>query len=242
MDRDSPIPYYYQLKEGLRDQIHRGILRPGDRLPPESQLTESYGVSVITIRRAMRDLADEGLVVRERGRGTYVTSPPPRFDVAFLRTFTEEMRRRGVEPGAKVLSAGVEKASAEVAKDLDVPEGASVVHIRRLRLASGEPVGVESNYLPEARVPGLLEMDLTGSLYGLLSQHFGLLAAETVMDLHSVLLRGEDARLLELRGPAAGLRVRGVTVDETGRRIDAVRCTYLGERYGLTAHVQRSSR
>jgi len=239
IDRTNPVPYYHQLKEGLREEIRSGRLRSGEKLPPERQLAEQHGISLITVRQALSRLADEGLLLRERGRGTFVTRAPLEFDLTSVRSFTEEMRRRGLEPGARVLYCAVEPAPPNVAERLGLARDASVVQLRRLRLADGAPMALETNYLPAALVPGLVELDLTGSLFTLLQARYGLIATQSIATLQAVPLYGEEARLLGLEEPGAGLRAEAVTYAQNGRPIDLGRSTFRGDRYILTVQASR---
>src|SRR5215211_4641702 len=104
LDKQSPVPLYYQLAERIRTAIVDGMVQPGDLIGTEKELGDRYGVSRATVRQALDDLARSGLVVRITGRGTFVASPHLTVDLPILLSFTEEMRRRGIVPGSTVLA------------------------------------------------------------------------------------------------------------------------------------------
>src|SRR5215468_6900748 len=112
LDRDLYVPLYHQLKEILLDEIRSGKLKPDDRLPAEDQVAASYGVSVITVRRTLSDLAAAGYLRRERGRGTFVSQPPVALGPRELTSFTDEMSRRDLSSRSVVLENAVLPADA----------------------------------------------------------------------------------------------------------------------------------
>jgi GntR family transcriptional regulator len=141
VDRESPIPLYYQLKQLLIERIESGDWQPGDMLPTEEQLGEQYGLSRTTVRQGLKELELESRISRYRGRGTFVSkpkishSPDPRFSL------TDYLLQRGMRPGWQVLSANWLPATAEIAARLDLEVETPVFQLRRLRLANDEPIG-----------------------------------------------------------------------------------------------------
>jgi len=141
------IPHYYRLEHHLRDRIQRGALRPGDPIPPESQLVQQFKVSRTTVRQALSRLVYEGVIERHRGRGSFVAEPRLQHTRQFL-SFEEEMRARGATTSIKLLDMRTEPARGTVAKSLKLREGAPVVVLERLRFVDGQVVGCETRYLP----------------------------------------------------------------------------------------------
>ena len=156
----GPLPKHYQLTEILRRQILSGELKPGDRLPGENDLCQTYGVSRGTVRKAISTLVHEGRVFSEQGRGTFVapTSTEPIFFT--LSGFDEEMRKRHQRPASRVLALQVIPATEEVAERLDLQPEEPVIHIERMRLADERPVILETRYLAQALCPNLVQEDL----------------------------------------------------------------------------------
>src|SRR5262249_659995 len=157
------------------------------RLPAEDQVAASYGVSVITVRRTLSDLAAAGYLRRERGRGTFVSRPPVALGPRELTSFTDEMSRRDLFSSSVVLEKAVVPAAARLAEELRVGDGDPVLRLRRLRLADGEPMGLQTAHIPSELAPGLEERDLTGSLYAVLEKDFGLVPAHA-REIHSAIL------------------------------------------------------
>jgi GntR family transcriptional regulator len=141
------VPHYYRLESHLRDGIRSGTLKPGDPIPPESHLSQTFGVSRTTVRQALSRLVYEGLITRQRGRGSFVTEPPLEHTKMFL-SFEEEMRARGAKTSIKLLEMRTEAADGKVAEGLRLPKGTPVVVLERLRLVDGRAVGYEIRYLP----------------------------------------------------------------------------------------------
>ena len=144
---DKFVPHYYRLESHLRESIRSGALRPGDPIPPESHLSQKFGVSRTTVRQALSRLVYEGLITRQRGRGSFVTEPRLEHTKMFL-SFEEEMRARGAKTSIKLLEMRTEPAHGKVAEALRLPKGASVVVLERLRLVDGRVVGYEIRFLP----------------------------------------------------------------------------------------------
>src|SRR6266498_107745 len=175
LSKDLPIPLYHQLKTLLLEQIRTGEMKPNDRLPAEDDLAATHGVSKATVRQALNELAVAGVLRREQGRGTFVAEPKLAQGPREMTSFTDEMRSRGFHPTSKVLKQDVIKADADIAEKLRVAEGAQVMRLKRLRLADGEPMGIQTAYLSLALAPQLAEEDFTdASLYEVLERKYGL--------------------------------------------------------------------
>ena len=119
IDRSSKLPLYHQLYQILRDEIVRGEWQPGDMIPPESELTERYGISRTTVRQVLDLLVNEGLIYRQQGRGTFVAHPTLEQALVRIVSFTEDMRQRGFKPGTRVLSSGLVQAPETIAQKLE---------------------------------------------------------------------------------------------------------------------------
>jgi GntR family transcriptional regulator len=233
LDRDLYVPLYHQLKEILLNEIRTGKLKPDDRLPAEDQVAASYGVSVITVRRTLSDLAAAGYLRRERGRGTFVSRPAVALGPRELTSFTGEMIRRDLSSSSIVLEQGVLPADAALAEELRIAESDPVFRLRRLRLADGEPMGLQTAHIPAALTPGLENRDLTGSLYAVLEKDFGLVPAHA-REIHSAtLITGSDAAALRLPEGSLGLAARRWTYLAGGRPFEFVTSVMRGDRYEI---------
>ncbi len=223
----GPVPLHHQVYLDLRAALDGGELQPGDRLPPERELAARYGCSLITVRRALDDLAREGRLQRTRGRGTFVMAPRIERDFQAAMSFSEEIRRQGLVPETRVLVARGEPATEPVASALGLAPGASTHYLERLRLASGEPLLLEMVHLSADRFPGLLDADLAReSLWGLLAGRYATSVARTREALEPVRLAAREARLLGLGTGGLALLVEGVAYAADGSPVERGR-TYV---------------
>jgi len=210
----GPVPLHHQVYLDLRDALDEGAWRPGERLPPERELAGRYGCSLITVRRALTELAREGRLDRARGRGTFVRRPPIIRDIAARAGFADEMRARGLVPYAAVVTARAEPASAAVAEALGIPDGTPVHYLERVRGADGVPLLLEQAHLPVERFPGLLDEDFTvASLYDVLDRRYGVPVAGTRETIAAIIPSAREARLLRLAAPTPSICLEGTAVD-----------------------------
>lgn len=167
LEKKSQSPLYQQLMTRLKNDIMAGVYPSGARIPSEQLLCETYGVSRVTVRKAMLDLVQEGLLVRRQGKGTFVADERIQRDLHQITSFSAACRDMGHVAESKLVSAQWEAAAAEDMERLGVAPGGRVVEVCRLRLCDGEPVMLEINRFPESYA-WLLDEKLDGSLYELL--------------------------------------------------------------------------
>ena len=241
----SPLPKYHQLAEILRNQIAKGELNPGDQLPAEETLSQIHNVSRGTVREAIRTLANEGLIRREQGRGTFVAFPP-KTDSAFftLSSFDEDMRRQDRLPSSRVLAAEIIPATLEVSKRLAIAAGEPVLHIVRLQLADNQPVIHETRYLAQSLCPDLLTNDLEiTSIHWLLIQKYGIPLVRMTHTVEAGHLSAAESELLQAEPGATAFFVDRLTYTEkNSKKIPAVwyQAIYRQDNYQLRAQSQRS--
>lgn len=232
LDRNSPVPLYFQIAESLKRAITEGRLKPGDRLDNELELTQQLGVSRPTVRQAVQRLVDDGLVVRRRGLGTVVVTPRILRSVA-LTSLYDDLAAIGRHPETKVLSVTENAADDEMASVLALPPGGKVLVVERLRLADGSPLALMHNYLPA----GLLHGDPVGSLakaglYELLrDQGIQLQAGEQVIGARRA--TAHEAKALDAASGATVLTVARTTFDHAGNPVEHGTHAYLADRYSF---------
>ena len=224
----------HAVRARLRELI--AVSTPGDRLPSERELSLRWGVARMTVRHATDALVAEGLVERRQGSGTFVL---PRTPLRFLglTSFTQDMLERGLVPASRLVAFGVSTADPGLASRLRVPAGERVVGFTRVRLGSGEPMAVESVWIPASLVPGLEPADLDGSLYELLARRYGIVTGAASVTIEPVLPSAETRAELAIPDDQACLRLRMVDSDTRGRVVMAADCIYRGDRYQLSANV-----
>jgi GntR family transcriptional regulator len=224
-------PHYRQIEQALRERI--ATLAPGERLPSDAELCAQFGVSRMTARNAMERLALDGLIRREPGRGSFVAAPPAHRRATRLMTFTQEMLRTGRVPGSRLLTRAVRPSTPTEAASLGIEAGDRVVHVRRVRLADGKPIALESAVLLGVCADVVMNADLvSGSLHETLART-GFVLHRGTGTITAAAATADDASLLAIPLGSPLLVERRVIVDGHGRRIEATESRYAADRYGL---------
>ncbi len=231
MTTELQLPHYRRIEQALRGRI--AALKPGDALPSDAELVAEFGVSRMTARNAMQRLCDEGLVVRIPGRGSYVADPPTHRRADRLMTFSREMERRGRVPTSRLLAREVRASTPDEASALGLPDGESVVVLRRLRCADDQPMAVETAILDPRTAPVVMAADLVnGSLHEALAAA-GLHLRRGTATIAAEPASEEDARLLGVRPGDPLLVERRVILDAHARPVERTESRYAGDRYAL---------
>ncbi|MCS6828222.1 MAG: GntR family transcriptional regulator [Caldilinea sp.] len=222
IDHFSPIPYYIQIKNIIRDLIEHGEWKAGDSLPSELELCQIFGVSRTVIRQALQELTYEGLLVRERGRGTFVAEPKLSESlVQRLTGFYQDMADRGHPPITQVLMQELVPAGPKIAAYLQVEAGAPLIRLDRLRFVKGEPIVLVSTFLPHHLCPQVMHADFTRqSLYVFLERECGLFIVRGRRFIEAVTANEYEARLLGVTKGAPLLKLESVSYLEDGKPIE----------------------
>lgn len=243
LKRDAPVPLYHQLKTVILRDIESGRWRPGERLPTEDALIARFGVSKITVRQALRDLAQKGYIRREQGRGTFIQGAPLEEGPRELTSFTSEMRGHGLAASSRVLEQGIVPAPRDIGIKLGVLAGASLFRLRRLRLADGEPMGLQTAYIPLRLVPGIDALSFVdASLYEILAAEYSLYPA-AAREAHQAIPVPDEAReLLRLPPGSPVLSAERLTTLADGRPLEYVHSIMRGDRYKVVLDLTRLPR
>ena len=224
-------PQYRQIEQALRERI--ATLRPGERLPSDAELCAEFGVSRMTARNAMHRLAEDGLVRREPGRGSFVATPSAHRRTNRLMTFTQEMRRAGRVPSSRMLTRVVRPSSTTEAAHLGITARQPVVHLRRLRLADDKPIALESAVLIGACADAVMTADLVhGSLHETLGRA-GFVLSRGTGTIAASAATAEEARLLGIHAGDPLLVEHRVIRDDGDRAIEVTMSAYPADRYAL---------
>jgi GntR family transcriptional regulator len=221
-----------QIEDWLAGAIAAGQLAAGDRLPPEHDLAEWLQVSRMTLRHALSELAQRGLVTRTVGRhgGTFVAEPKIEQDVTTLAGFSEQLRRHGMVAGARVLAATQLPAGPAAAAALELADGEEVFEVRRLRLADGRPMVLEHSQFPARLFGGLLDCRLDGSLYELLAERFGQRPHRAKESFEPVIAGVRESEALEVEEGAPLMLVERIAYSPSGRPLEYARDLLRGDR------------
>ncbi len=221
-----------QIEDWLAGEIAAGALVSGDRLPAEQDLAAWFGVSRMTLRHALGELARRGLVTKAVGRrgGTFVAAAKLEQDLTTLAGFSEQLRRGGMVAGARVLGAAQRPAGPAAAAALRLAQGDPVFSVRRLRLADGKPIAVEHSQFPAARFPGLLDRPLGGSLYELMELQYGHRPHRARESLEPVMAGRREAEELSVPPGAPLLLVERIAYGRSGLPLEFARDLFRGDR------------
>lgn len=229
-------PLYQQISADLRDAIESGTYAPKDRIPSEPELSQKYGVSRITVRRAIEELCGEGYLIKHQGRGTFVSTPRISrrlLQSEFVRSFTEVCRDNGMEPGARLLNRQIVPIRSEEEKFLKLPSTALLLRIQRLRTADGVPTFEENIFLPYEEFRDLLEADLEDvSIFAMIGKVSGRPPAHASRRLvEAVKATPEQSSLLSIPAGDPLLYLHAHFVDAADEPVCIGRQYYVGSRY-----------
>ena len=233
-DARSFTPLYLRLQRAIRSLIDDGMLDADDALPSERDLSQALGVSRVTVRNAIRDLVEDGLLVQRRGAGTFVSR---RIEMTLTAptSFSEDIIARGMEPEYRMLDFHVGPATPLEADMLELGEDAQVTRLYRLRVASGKPMCLELACVPTALLPG--DVELNGSLYSYLSERKAR-PVRAIQKLRAQLFETEQARLLGVATGAAGLFIEQQSFRADGVPVEYVRSHYRGDAYDFVIELK----
>lgn len=230
IDKETPIPLYYQLKEILREHISSG--EPGDLIPTEMDLCARFNISRPTVRQAINELVNEGYLQRSKGKGTFITEPKVRRDFLIrLESFHQEMRAKGIAARTKVLGLDLTAADDIVAKKLHVKIGSQVAFLRRLRFAAHSPLMYVESYVPYERVPGFEKIDFEKeSLHDTFMDTYHIQLGKGIRALEAIRCPELIAEILELEPGAPAHYVETEFFSEAGWPIEFSTGWYRGDR------------
>ncbi|MGC1496992.1 MAG: GntR family transcriptional regulator [Sulfitobacter sp.] len=235
--RTDDGPRYIQLRQRLTDGIDQDVLKPGASLPPEREIASITGLSRVTVRKAIKSLAQDGIIVQKQGFGSFVADDTPQIEQSLSRltSFTEDMTRRGMTSTSVWLERGVFMPSPDEVLALALSPNASVSRVARLRTADGKPMAIERASLPTEILPNPLEV--TTSLYEVLEAS-GLRPVRALQKISAINLGPADAGLLEIDEGEAGLRIERTSYLADGRIVEFTQSIYRGDAYNFVAELR----
>ncbi len=242
IDRTSYVPLYAQVLDSLRAGIENGHVKPGEQLPSEGELCTMFDVSRTVIRQALSALEKDGLIVKERGRGSFVSRPKlPQTWFQHLLGFHRDLSEQGYSPRSQVLNRELVPVPAKIAQRLNLSPGEKVIFIRRLRFVGDEPIQLVTSYMPYRLFPRLLEADLeTQSVLGFLEREYGIEMARGHRSFEAVAARPAEAELLRVPVGAPMLLLESVTYLADGTAFEYFKALHSGNRTRFEIEVSRT--
>jgi GntR family transcriptional regulator len=238
MPSNRSAPLYAQIEATLRERIRQ--MQPGDPLPSDRDLASEFGVSYVTARQAVTRLANDGLVSREVGRGTFVIRSHVEKDMTGLTSFSEDMLNRGMKVHSTVLECGVKPSTPEIAEALNILPNSPVTHIRRLRFADDIPMALEAVVLSAVAFPGLEDVDfVTHSLYETLERRYGVRLTVAKGTLGAVTPTAEEAALLQIARSIPLIVARRIAYNDYGDPVEYGESRYRSDRYQVPIELRR---
>jgi GntR family transcriptional regulator, N-acetylglucosamine utilization regulator len=243
IDKTSPVPYYYQLRQLLERAVTSGSLAVGQQIPTEAALCERFDVSRTVVRQTLNDLERQGLVTRIKGKGTFVAAPKlSEHLVQSLTSLHEDLASRGERLETHVLRLEVQPISPHVAEMLRLPETDQIVLLERLRFLNGEPLVVTTAHMPLALCAPILELDMTGrSLFETYERELGYSLHRGTRAIEARLAAKDIAHHLGIPEGAPVLVFTGVTYIEGGRPIEYFVGIHRGDRSRFEVELFRPS-
>lgn len=219
LDKNIPVPLYYQIRQQIKQQIQSGELKPGDQLLTENELQEIFGVSRSTVRQAISGLVYEGLVERRRPAGTVVAKKKFQEGLTGLDGFTSEVVRRGSVPQGNILEFEQTICPPDIVEILGLESGEMVIRLLRVRIVDGEKIGLEDWYAPARLLPGFNQafFQETGELqstYHIMRSHYGIRITRAFDTMIPVSLEKREADLLEIEEYSPALQRTRISYNE----------------------------
>jgi GntR family transcriptional regulator len=241
IDSESRLPLYDQIERNLRDLIINGLLQTGQMMPSEWDLAALYGVSRLTVRKALEALVRQNWLERKHGVGTFVRQPTIASIADSKLSFTEQMRAIGRKPSSRLIGYRVIPATAKIASAIHIQEGESIFEITRVRLADDIPILLETSCLSQERFPSLelRAWSANDSLYKILSEEYGVSITGLDHTLKPVLLTESEARELQTKAGTPALLSEIVGLTRGGTPVEYSWSLSNGEKSEFYFHFQR---
>jgi len=235
INSDSFVPYYVQIVDHVRELIKKNKLREGQTFFSEGEISQALGISKMPVRQAFQRLRSEGLLVIAKGKRPVVGSGRVPWNFQQLRGFSEEMKRRGLVPSARLLSMSLEDPDLEVAQALKLAPGEQIYRAKRLRLVDSEPVAVVTSHLPARIFVGIDRQDLEKQSLYFIFEHVYRRKLQWAEELIGAMVAGdEEAAVLQTSSGSALLIIRETTYDTQNVAIEYSVSLLRGDRYNAS--------
>lgn len=236
IDKNSPIPLYFQLKEIINRSIDNKTYLPGDILPSENELSDKYKISRMTVKQALDSLASEGIVKRIKGKGTFVAEKKIEKNIHGLTGFSEDMILRGMKPSSEVIQNCQISAPQNVSEILSENK---VNFVKRVRSADSSPIGIEESYIPVSVIESISNEVLEESIYNYLENVLDKKISYAKQSLEASIASADVAKLLGIKSGAPTLILNRTSFLEDGKPFEFTKTTFRGDRYKYIVELNR---
>jgi len=240
IDRNSPLPLYFQVKQMILKRIEEENAQPGSSLPGEKDFEEQYGVSRITIRRALQELVDEGYIVRQPGKGSFVRQAKLQDRSAVLGGFAYDLRAQGYEVESEILEYSVQPAATHIAEKLGIGIGKDLLYFKRLVIADGEPIAVTNAHFNVDSHVAFSRKELSmDSIFPLFERKYGIVLRRAQKSIEVTLTLKDEADLLGVAPNSPAMLTELLVFNEQEETVGFVKTLYRGDRYKYFIMVTR---
>lgn len=234
------IPLYLRIAEYYKGLIIGKVLNPGDKIPTEEEICRLFSASRITVRHALDILLNQEYIQKQQGKGSFVALKKTDLQLNTLNSFSEDMLGKGLTPSAKIISVNLITPPPCIAEKLQTEKDALVYSIVRLRCADGIPMAYENAYLPFKLFSGIDKHDLTGSLYKILDEFYGIKNMYAIQSIESGMVNAKIAEYLKIKSGSPVLLIERITCLSDNTPFEYVESTYRGDKYKFYIKIERN--
>ena len=228
------MPKYLQLSEWLRGMIDKGRYAVGERLPSEIEFSRMWQVNRNTVRQAILQLVNEGLVIKKNGVGTFVTSRNDdllKYSLKNITSLTYEFSKRNINTRTLAISKKVISTTSDIAEKLMLGSDNRAIQIKRVRLGNDIPLVIERSYLSYREYKKILAMEIPDSLYKLLVEDFNVTLERSIQTLRAIVLPDNDAKLLDVEPGFPAMFQESIIYDENNIAVELLHSNYRGDKF-----------
>lgn len=231
---------YVKIYNWLSEQISNKVFVPGDKIPNETEIAAKFNVHRMTVRQAIDKLVNNHMLIRTRGKGTFLLSektPVLTRSLAGISTYYDDIVRAGLEPKYKTIHAMIQDPCEETAGKLGLQAGEQIIFLKRLMLANNVPLVLEHCYLPEELFPDILDKNLNSILYNVIREEYGMKLMHSSQEIGAILPEESDRKILKISSTNACLWVESVVFNDAGRAVEYAYSLYRGDKYRFRCDI-----
>lgn len=231
---------YLTIYNWLSDQIKTKTFKPGDKIPNETEIAEMFNVHRMTVRHAIDKLVSSHMLIRTRGKGTFLLSekePILTRSLEGISSYYDDIVKAGLNPRYKTLEAMIMDQQNSIGEKLELAPGEQVVFLKRLMLANDIPMVIEYCYLPEKLFSDILDKNLNTILYKIIGEEYGMKLMHSSQEIGAILPDEKDRKILKISNNCACIWVEGIVYNESGQAVEYAKSIYRGDKYKFKCNI-----